>query len=194
MKHRPYSLDSDSHISLHSNRARFQATLSRTVDPINAPHSPSPPTIPIASFLGTYEHLAYGNYTLCPEPSSTISSSSCTIADSHWDALVLTNTTIGTPVFGVASSAPVANYFQLVHVTKNIFRTFAYEVTTDPTGDKVVVLPDWENPSTMEFVVSDDGSVDGLAWTGIWGQGGGIVPAAGKTAKEQAEVWFDHVH
>lgn len=176
-----------------SYRAQFQAILDETADPIDAPRSPSHPTVPITSFVGTYQQLAYGNYTVCPEPSIS-SSSVCVEADSHWKALLLTNTTIGTPTFGIASSAPSANYFQLVHVTENIFRTFAYEVTTNPLGDKVVVLPDWESPSTMEFVVNEDGSTDGLAWTGVWGEGAAVGPPVGKTARQRAEVWFDRLH
>ena len=153
----------------------------------------------VTRFSGTYVNPAYGRYDICPPPShSSPSPPRCSQSEEYWE-LVRTSNTSESPVkpsLSMVLPAAGVNYAQLHRVSDSVFIASAFEVTTTPRGDshsghERVVIPQFDSEPTMEFLIGDDGSIEGFGLRGIWGAGLGVQSPTGETVRERAEVWFD---
>lgn len=175
---------------------------------VNAPRASSPSESYSATrlqrLIGTYSHPAYGQYEICPPPSSSASSSSplsesvrCADSDAHWSEVIKANAstfpspTETKPVLGAALTAGGANFMTLTHTLKNdIFTASFFDIYytplsgSSPNSDgapRIVVVPHFDRAPNVEFSVrrggegDGDGTVEGFAFTGgAWGQGAGV--------------------
>ncbi|KAF8586654.1 beta-lactamase/transpeptidase-like protein [Ramaria rubella] len=159
-------------------------------------------TLPADDLAGIYFNPAYGPITLCPYPSSKQPlRKECEGVIS--DALLpsLNDSTPSYPVLVGAWSKVWSSHLILRHTSGDLFEATSMQAFPAPfpdapeTDDDSRPFASVYNWASMEFVFSKDGGaprVEGVAYTGVWGAGAGVVGPNGG-GREGAEIWFDRV-
>lgn len=127
----------------------------------------------------------------------------CAQSDAYWEEVQRANvsTTNEKPALGCVLQVAVANFMQLTPRSGNTFSISAFEVTTTPSYlsngtrnlQRTVVYPVFDFPGVVEFLVDDEGSIEGFGMRSVWGAGPLAEQPAGKSVRERAEVWFDRL-
>ena len=148
-----------------AKKASLQAVADEEAARLPSPPDAPPPALPIEQLATTFSQPAYGSLSFLITAPGTLSSGT------NW-------------------TGPLATSLTLQHYTGNLFNA---SVTTHvPVLDQDEPLQYTQSGLHAEFEV-DQGVVKGFGlWGGVWGSGFGVEPLKGTSARELAEVWFDH--
>ncbi|KAF7326632.1 Beta-lactamase domain-containing protein [Mycena venus] len=170
--------------------ALVRASLVNTSRAANA----KPPTGGFSSLVGNYSNLGYTSVELCqivPPPSSASQACGALAQTLHSTFPSFIDSSI--PTFAFTWDRVAAQYMKLAHFDGNVFNLTGW--TGMPTGNASSPIWAYDAGFSSTNVVFGSGSNGGSGFGfvgGVWGAQDSPDPQ-GKTAEDQAEVWFAKV-
>jgi len=148
-----------------AKKALLQAAEDDKAARLPSPPDAPPPALPLEQLASTFSHPSYGPITFLLTESRVLES------ETNW---------MGYPI----------NSLMLQHYSGNTFN--ASLTISVPVLDQDELVDVVFDGLIAEFEV-EQGVVRGFGlWGGVWGAGVGVEPLKGTSARELAEVWFDH--